>query len=221
MLYDKDKLKRALTKQKLNYIYTCIKDIKNIKILELGVREGISTSMFLEICEKNNGALISVDIEDCGKLFKNPRWNFIHSSDLNFQQINEQILKNGELDVIYIDSLHKDHHVKKVLYNYYKFLKIKGYVFFDDVSWLPYAKSSKLESRVSNYNDNKKIFHKLLEIKLSNQDNFDLEFCFENSGTAKMTKKNQNELNDPKKVSKIFSITEILKTFFNTLFKKN
>ena len=40
----------------------------NINILELGVRKGISTKKFLEVCEKNEGNLISVDIEDCSKV---------------------------------------------------------------------------------------------------------------------------------------------------------
>ena len=221
MLYDREKFKLALSKKKLNYIYNHIRDIKNIKILELGVREGISTSLFLELCEKNNGNLISVDIDDCGSLFKNPKWNFIHSSDENFEIINKQILKIGELDVIYIDSLHKDFHVKKVLYNYYDFLKKNGYVFLDDINWLPYAKSSLLEKRVSNFNDNKRIFKKLLEIKNSNQDNFDLEFLFENSGTAKITKKSSEKLYEPRKVTTIFSLYEAIKQIFYFIFKKN
>ena len=33
-------------------------------ILEFGVRQGRSTKMFLEICERNNGSLISIDIDD-------------------------------------------------------------------------------------------------------------------------------------------------------------
>ena len=221
MLYDKEKFKKALTKQKLNFIYNHIKDISNIKILELGVREGLSTSLFLEVCEKNNGNLISIDINDCGKLFENAKWNFIHSSDDNFEMINEQILKIGELDVIYIDSLHKDFHVKKVLYNYYNFLKKGGYVFLDDVSWLPYAKSAELENKISNFNDNQKIFKKLLEIKFTNSDNFDLEFCFENSGTAKIVKKNFEKLKEPKKVTKILSITEIFKNILENFFSKS
>ncbi len=34
---------------KVKYIVEIIKDIKNINILELGVREGISTKKFLEV----------------------------------------------------------------------------------------------------------------------------------------------------------------------------
>ena len=51
-----------------SFFYEDIKNTKNIKILEFGVREGNSTKFFLELCEKNNGKLYSVDIDDYSKL---------------------------------------------------------------------------------------------------------------------------------------------------------
>ena len=48
--------------QKLNLIKENIKNIDKPTILELGVREGRSTKMFLEVCDRNDGNLISVDI---------------------------------------------------------------------------------------------------------------------------------------------------------------
>ena len=41
-----------------------LKKIKNINILEFGVRKGISTKFFLEIAKLNNGRVYSVDIDD-------------------------------------------------------------------------------------------------------------------------------------------------------------
>ena len=55
MLYDENKLKIALNDPKLNFIYKAVKNIKNIKILEFGVKAGISTSLFLKLCEENEG----------------------------------------------------------------------------------------------------------------------------------------------------------------------
>ena len=146
MLYDKSKFKDAYNNPKLYFIYKEIEKIKNLKILELGVRNGISTSLFLKLCEENNGKMISVDVVDCGHLYQNERWNFIHNRDDNFEKINKEIKGMGGLDVVYIDSLHEPNHVKKIFYNYYNLLNKDGFVFVDDICWLPYAKSSYREN---------------------------------------------------------------------------
>ena len=59
MLHSESKFKTAYETPKLQFIYKDIEKIKNIKILELGVREGISTSLFLKLCEENDGKLVS------------------------------------------------------------------------------------------------------------------------------------------------------------------
>tara|TARA_B100000780_G_C20971425_1_gene387874 strand:+ start:63 stop:722 length:660 start_codon:yes stop_codon:yes gene_type:complete len=215
MIYDKSKFQIAYNDPKLFFIYKDIEKIKNIKILELGVREGISTSLFLKLCEDNDGKMISVDIEDCSHLYQNNRWNFIHSSDGNFEKINKEISNLGGLDLIYIDSLHEPNHVKKVFYNYYKYLNKDGFIYVDDISWLPYAKRSFRESS-GMYEANYKTFQKLLEIKFSNFDKINIDFCFNNSGTAKITKKSDLEISEPKKIKKIFS----LKTWMLNIYKK-
>ena len=40
---------------KLDYIINKIHHIEGIQILELGVRKGLSTKKFIELCESNNG----------------------------------------------------------------------------------------------------------------------------------------------------------------------
>ena len=60
--------------KKFEMIFQKIKNIKNIHILELGVRDGISTKMFLQLCNDNKGKLISVDIDDCSNLFNDKNW---------------------------------------------------------------------------------------------------------------------------------------------------
>ena len=115
MLYDKSKFEEAYNNPKLYFIYKEIEKIKNIKILELGVRNGISTSMFLKLCEENDGKMISVDVVDCSHLYQNNRWKFIHDSDDNFEKINNEIKDMGGLDVVYIDSFHEANHIKKIL----------------------------------------------------------------------------------------------------------
>jgi len=56
---------------KIEYIVNLIKKIENINILELGVREGISTKRFIEVCNRNNGKLTSIDIDDCSQVLNN------------------------------------------------------------------------------------------------------------------------------------------------------
>ena len=50
--------------EKLNKIRELIFEIPKLNILELGVQSGNSTKMFIDICEKNDGYLTSVDIDD-------------------------------------------------------------------------------------------------------------------------------------------------------------
>ena len=175
-----------------------LENFKNIQILELGVAEGHSTKIFLELCDINDGNLISVDIIDCSKVSNNERWEFIKASDDEFDLINPKIKK--PLDLLYIDSLHEPNHVKKVFFNYYKFLKIGGICIIDDISWLPYVVDKKKENSYvarTNYN----IFNKILEIFNSNVEHFSLEFFFIGSGYAIITKKKNFKLSEEKKIN--------------------
>lgn len=62
MNINKKLLKKVLKYSNYKFIQRKILNIKKINILEFGVREGLSTSMFLSLCEKNIGKLISVEI---------------------------------------------------------------------------------------------------------------------------------------------------------------
>jgi predicted O-methyltransferase YrrM len=44
--------------------YNDLIEVKSPTILEFGVRQGVSTKMFIEICESNMGKLYSLDIDD-------------------------------------------------------------------------------------------------------------------------------------------------------------
>ena len=202
---------------KVDYIVELIKDINSINILELGVREGISTKKFLEVCEKNNGNLTSIDIEDCSKVSNDKNWKFIHSSDDNFEFIDKQIKK--DLDFIYIDSYHEPLHVEKVFYHYYNFLKIGGICIIDDISWLPYCKNEYRDNEFSE-NINRSVFNKILEIYNQNKDRFSLKFYFEGSGLA-IIKKKENDLEKSKiLISREFSLKNIVKKFIKIKPKK-
>ena len=202
---------------KIEYITKKIKHIKNIQILELGVHKGVSTKKFLKLCEINNGFLTSVDIDDCSGIANSDKWNFIHSSDDNFELIDKALPQ--EIDFIYIDSFHEPNHVEKVFYHYYDFLKQDGICIIDDISWLPYIK---YEYRDNSFNENinKKTFQKILEIYNQNKEKFLLEFFFEGSGLAIITKKN-NFLKKGKKIpSREFSLKNIIRNILKIIPKK-
>ena len=178
--------------QKLKIIREHIKNIDKPFILELGVREGVSTKMFLDVCDQNNGNLISVDILDCSGVSNNPRWKFIHSSDDNFELINK--LLNQKIDILFIDSLHEPNHVRKVFYNYFNFVKINGLIFIDDVVWLPYVEEARKDNEFVE-NINRLTFNKILEIYNANNENMTLDINFAGSGLG-IIKKIKDNLND-------------------------
>ena len=112
--------------------------------LEFGVHAGYSTSLFLDVCKLNNGKLYSVDVNDYSKSFSDSNWTFIKSRDDNFDYIEKLI--PDEIDVILIDTLHKAHHVEKILYNYYPKLKKDGLIIVDDISWIYYVKNAERDN---------------------------------------------------------------------------
>jgi predicted O-methyltransferase YrrM len=189
-------------KEKLfNFVLPKIINKENLNILELGVREGKSTNMFIDLVEKNNGELISIDIDDYSTKFKSKNWKFIKSRDDNFEFILNQI--QNKLDVIFIDTTHEANHVLNIIENYYLKLKQGGYIFIDDISWLPYLR-------------NKETFEVILNLYNNNELNFDLEYSFVSSGFACLKKKNNNKLNSLKKIkTREYSLANFLRKIKN------
>lgn len=205
---------------KLNYIKKFVSKIEGVNILELGVMHGRSTKMFLDICKKNRGHLTSIDIDNYSDLYNDSNWTFIHSSDDNFDFIKRKIDIKKKFDVIYIDSLHHPDHVKKVLYFYYKYLKINGRVFIDDINWLPYVKNSFKDSEYSE-TINRKTFNKIIEIYYRNLENIELEFNFSGTGNANIKKLTDSSLNEPLKIrNRLFGFRNFLRLFIRRNPKK-
>ena len=202
---------------KVDYIVNLIRDVNKVQILELGVREGVSTKKFLDLCKIKNGKLISVDIDDCSKVSTDENWQFIKSNDNNFELIDKYLTR--EFDLIYIDSYHEPQHVEKIFYHYFDFLKIGGLCVIDDISWLPYCKNEYRDNEFSE-NINRLIFNKILQIYNQNKDKFSLKFYFEGSGLA-IIKKQKNNLKKSKIIiSREFSLKNIIKKFIKTKPKK-
>ena len=205
----------------LDFILSPISKIDSPQILEFGVsKKGMSTSIFLDLCKKNSGKLLSVDTNNDSRKFQESNWRFINARDDDYDVIEEYI--DRELDVIYLDTIHKADHVEKIIYHYYDKLKVGGFFFVDDTSWLPYLKKNRKDNFFMEMN-NHETFDRIVEISNSNNDCFDLEFSFVGTGIAKIRKLSNNKLNISNKLkSRKFSIKNLFrKTFiFFRLFNK-
>ena len=180
-----------------NFIFN--KEIERDKfiILEFGVREGRSTKMFLDMIKKKSGNLISIDIDDYSHLFSNENWKFIKTRDDNIHLISKSFDQN--FNIILIDSLHEPSHVLNLINNYWKFLEINGSLYVDDISWIPYSKGNWRDHEYTE-NINYDTFETLLNLLNSNMDKFTLEFNFQASGMARLTKISDETLSKPKKI---------------------
>ena len=184
-------------KKIIDFVLQDIKDLNDPVIVEFGVRFGVSTNLFLEICEKKNGFLHSVDIDDCSNVANSNNWKFYQSRDDNFNYLDKVI--PHKIDLIYLDSFHNAQHIEKIFYHYYEKLKLGGLFVFDDISWLPYLKNKKR----NNFNceiNNSETFKKILEIFSCNDDKFELSFNFNGSGLAKIKKISDDKLSESKKL---------------------
>ena len=198
-------------------LFDLIQNIENPVILELGVQNGLSTKKFLDICNKNNGFLYSVDIDDCSNVSNDKKWTFIKSRDDDFDLIKSQIPK--EINILYIDSLHEADHVSKLIFEYYNLIKVGGFIFIDDISHLPYVKNGVRNNFYCEIN-NQETFNILLEIYFSNHDKIDLNFSFVSSGLAIIKKKNNKILDKKIKVkSREFSFKNIIRKFVHLIKK--
>ena len=167
--------------------------------------------MFIDICEKNNGFLHSIDCEDFTNVSDSNHWKFHLTRDDNFDYLDQEI--PGDIDLFYLDSFHNANHIEKIIYHYYPKLKLNGQFIIDDISWVPYLKDAKRNSFNCERNNNE-TFERIMEINYGNSQNIELYFSFIGSGLAKIIKRSNNDLLMPKKIkTRKFSI----KNFFRRL----
>lgn len=207
----------GVKKKFFDFFYNEILKYNNPKILEFGVRHGVSTSLFLDVCELNNGDLYSIDVNDYSKKFSNSKWNFICAEDKNKKKIEKEIPK--KFDVIFLDTIHKADHVSEIFYMYYNMLKIGGLFIIDDTCWLPYTKGARNDHFFKEVN-NKETFNRLLEIYDNNEMKFRISFNFCDTGAAKILKVSDDQLSRPTKInSREFSLKNIIRKLYIKLKK--
>ncbi len=191
--------------------YFKYKKFNKINILEFGVDKGISTSLFLEFCNRTKSKLFSVDTIDYSKIIKNKNWKFLQSRDDNFKKVNNFV--KWPVDVIFLDTEHTAKHVEKIFFMYIYKLKTGGLFIIDDISWLPYHKKAWRNNEWIE-NNNKDTFKKIIEIYNSNQKSLKVSFYFEDSGLAIITKTSK-KINPSKKIpSREYSLRNIFRKLF-------
>lgn len=112
----------------MKYFLPWIKDHATGTCLEIGTRDGASTSALLSGVAEAGGIVLSVDIADCSHLFPgHPQWKFIQSNSQNPK------LKVPELDVLLIDGDHTREGYRADLEKYFPLVKPGGLILSHDI----------------------------------------------------------------------------------------
>jgi len=201
----RDKFLRILNKE--------LNEFDRPNILEFGVsKKALSTSIFLEMCEKKNGKLYSVDTIDYSYHFTSNKWFFLNCRDDNYKFIEKKI--PSKFDIIYLDTIHTAKHVEKILYYYFDKLKIGGVFVIDDTSLLPYLKNREKNNFSLEINNNE-TFDLLLKVSNSNPYSIYLEASFIGTGAVKITKLTEDRLKRIRSLnSRRFSLLNLIRKIY-------
>jgi predicted O-methyltransferase YrrM len=114
---------------------------KSKNILELGVRDGVTTLPLLMAAKETNGKVVSVDINPTN--FQPPEdlveyWEFVQMDALEYLK---KIDKTCVLDFVYVDDWHSYEHVKSELEELDKCVSPKSLIILHDLmygNWSPH-----------------------------------------------------------------------------------
>ena len=111
------------------------------RVLELGVRDGVSTVALLEGVLETKGALISLDIDPCVnaqrqiKYYKlNGPWTFVQDDDIAYAKT---LNPEEPFDLIFVDTSHVYEHTKAEIEVYMPLLRPGGVMAFHDTESFP------------------------------------------------------------------------------------
>jgi len=108
-------------------------------VLELGVRDGYSTTALLLGVEGSDGHLFSVDKNQaCGRHYSgHPNWTFINAYSTDVEDIETKVLEAGypfQFDLIFLDTLHSYEQVSLEIGTYLPKLNSDGQIVVHDVT---------------------------------------------------------------------------------------
>lgn len=147
-------------------------------ILELGVRKGESTYVFNKIQKILNNKFVSVDIEDCSNVIKDPNWIFIKDDSIkflqNFNTWSQNNTNSARPDVIFIDTSHLYEETLQEIKLSTKTITDNGAIIFHDTN---HNHITSLENGIVY---NKYNYRPQLGVKFALEDYFDCKFNFKN-----------------------------------------
>lgn len=124
---------RELEHQDMWHYSPYLRQIARGNIMEIGVREGVSTAAFLLGLQENGGHLYSIDrSRGCSDLFNVPEWTFILGDSFRNFRVIKQLIQ-VPIDVLLIDG---DHHYQSVmadLRNFTSLVRMGGLILAHDV----------------------------------------------------------------------------------------
>lgn len=128
-------------------LYHLVSALESPLVVEFGVDKGRSTCVFLQACEETGGRLVSVDVSDCREVAHSNAWTFVQQDDLDRARLLAAVpdLQDG-IDLLHIDSLHSQEHVRQLLMTWYRDVKAGGYITFHDVDPTPYLRGQRKDS---------------------------------------------------------------------------
>jgi SAM-dependent methyltransferase len=107
-------------------------------VLELGVRGGNSTAALLAGVEERGGTVWSVDVDPVsGTIFEgHPHWRFVLADSRDAAAVEAEGL-SGELDVLFVDTLHTYEQVRDELRTWGDRVRPGGILLFHDTDSYP------------------------------------------------------------------------------------
>jgi len=114
-------------------LYDVVSKYNNSTFVELGVRSGVSSEIFLFDSEKNNNKIYGVDVD----------WSMLNplvDSHINYTKILGDSSTIGKywdtkINGLFVDTFHIKEQVLSELYFWYPHIKEGGFIAFHDTNW--------------------------------------------------------------------------------------
>ncbi len=113
----------------LPYFVELCTELQAKRVIELGVRGGVSTIAWLHGLDLSDGHLWSVDIVPAPDDIESERWTFERGDDTDYEIVSRL---PTEVDIVFIDTSHTYDHTLKELETYLPLVRAGGRIVMHD-----------------------------------------------------------------------------------------